>query len=77
VADTLAEMITAMAATLTQTQEQRLVQIGREQFDAIRREAKRGRWRREAQRCGGDSAWMASPSTAGSPPAREPDLAGI
>ena len=38
----LAEMVRGMAAT----QEQRLAQIGREQLEAIRREAKRGRWRR-------------------------------
>ena len=45
VAGTLAEMITTMA----ETQEQRLAQIGRDQairLDAIRRETKRGRWRR-------------------------------
>jgi hypothetical protein len=41
----LAELVRGMA----QTQEQRLAQIGREQatrLDAIRRETKRGRWRR-------------------------------
>ena len=42
VAGTLAELVKGMTAT----QEQRLAQIGREQLEAIRREAKRGRWRR-------------------------------
>jgi DNA anti-recombination protein RmuC len=45
VAGTLAEMITTMA----ETQEQRLAQIEQDQaarLDAIRRETRRGRWRR-------------------------------
>ena len=49
VAGTLADMITTMASTLTQTQDERLAQIEREQairLDAIRRETRRGRWRR-------------------------------
>jgi hypothetical protein len=49
VAGTLADMITNMTSTLTQTQEERLAQIEREQaarLDAIRRETRRSRWRR-------------------------------
>ena len=45
----LAEMITSMTATLTQTQEQRLAQLSREQatrLEAIRRATRRSRWQR-------------------------------
>jgi hypothetical protein len=49
VTGTLADMITTMASTLTQTQIERRAQIERDQaarLDAIRRETRRGRWRR-------------------------------